>query len=388
VTGALRRHAPLLAIVLAAIALGFVPNLQNATGFPVFYLVFLYFVFSWIAQSTSWNILSGYTGYFSFGQGAFYGIGVYTVGDLTTREHVNFFLTIPIAGALAALLAAAVGALAFRLSSLHGEIFALLTLAVTFTLATIASISTWVDGGQGIALRVPEYPDFLGDFQDLIYRLALLVAAVAVVTAYLIQNSRFGWGLFAIRDEEGVAEELGVPTFRYKMLAITISGFLGGVSGAVAAVQIGYLTPESVFSLNVALLVIVMSVVGGRRHWLGPVIGALLIYSLQEQLSSSGHDEWAQVVLGSILVVVVLFAPDGLYARIVARPRQGILAGVALVVAMLVAWLAGWGDATDWLGTGLGAATAVLLVGGGTRAGRRRRRGPPAGARTPAQGSA
>jgi branched-chain amino acid transport system permease protein len=387
VTGAIRRHVPLVAIVLVAIALGFVPNLQNAADFPIFYLVFLYFVFFWIAQSTSWNILSGYTGYFSFGQGAFYGIGVYTVGDLTTREHVNYFLTIPIAGALAALLAAAVGALAFRLSSLHGEIFALLTLAVTFTLATIASISTWVDGGQGIALRIPEYPDFLGDFQDLIYRLALLVATVAVVAAYLIQNSRFGWGLFSIRDEEGVAEELGVPTFRYKMFAITISGFIGGISGAVAAIQIGYLTPESVFSLNVALLVIVMSVVGGRRHWLGPIIGALLIYSLQEQLSSSGHDEWAQVVLGSILVVVVLFAPEGLYARIVGRPRQAILAGVALVVAMVVAWLAGWGDATDWLGTGLAAATAVLLVGGGSRTGRRRRRGPRAGARAPAEGA-
>jgi branched-chain amino acid transport system ATP-binding protein/branched-chain amino acid transport system permease protein len=372
VSGLPRKHAPLVAIVAVAIALAFAPNLQDATGFPVFYLVFAYFVFFWIAQATSWNILSGYTGYFSFGQAAFYGIGVYTVGDLITRQHMNYFVTIPIAVALAALVAAGVGALAFRLGSLRGEIFALLTLAVTFTLVSIAQISSWVDGGQGIALPVPDYPSFLGDFQDMIYRLSLAVAALAVITAYLIQSSRLGWGLFSIRDEEGVAEELGVPTFRYKMLAITISGFIGGLSGAVAAVQIGYLTPESVFSLNVALLVIVMSVVGGRRHWLGPVIGALLIYSLQEQLSSSGHDRWAQVVLGSILVIVVLFAPEGLYARIVASPRRALLAGVALVVAMVVAGLAGWGDATDWLGTGLAAATAVLLVGGRTR----RRRGP------------
>src|SRR5262249_56128773 len=205
------------------------------------------------------------------------------------------------------------------------------------------------DGGQGMAVPVPSVPAFLGGFQDLIYRLGLAVAAIAVIAAYLIQSSRFGWGLFSIRDEEGVAEELGVPTFRYKMFAITISGFLGGLAGAVAAIEIGYLTPESVFSLNVALLVIVMSVVGGRRHWLGPVIGALLIYTLQEQLSSSGHDRWAQVILGSILIVVVLFAPEGLYARIVARPRQGALAGVVLVVAMLVSGLMGWGDATDWL---------------------------------------
>ena len=134
----------------------------------------------------------------------------------------------------------------------------------------------------------PGYPDFLGDFQDLVYRLGLGVAALAVVAAFLIQNSRFGWGLFSIRDEEGVAEELGVPTFRYKMFAITISGFLGGLSGAVAALQIGYLTPEGVFNLTVPLFVIVMSVLGGRRHWLGPVIGALVIYALQERLTELG----------------------------------------------------------------------------------------------------
>jgi branched-chain amino acid transport system permease protein len=358
------RYAQLAAILAVVAALAFVPNLQDATGFAPFYLVYAYFVFFWIAQATSWNILSGYTGYFSFGQGAFYGLGVYTAGDLVTREDVNYFLTIPIAGLLAAGLGAAIGALAFRLGSLRGEIFALLTLAVTFTLASIAALSTWVDGGQGIALTIPEYPAFLGEFQDLIYRLGLAVAAVAVLTAFLIQNSRFGWGLFSIRDEEEVAEELGVPTFRYKMFAITITGFLGGLAGAVAALQIGYLTPEGVFSLNVPLLVVVMCVLGGRQHWLGPVIGALVIYSLQERLTNSGFDEWGQVILGSILVVVILFAPEGLYARLRDDPRRAGVAAVTLVVATLVAGFAGWGIATDWLATGLAAATLVLLVGG------------------------
>src|SRR5262245_9387783 len=274
------RRATLVVIPAVAVALLFLPNLQDETGFPTYYLVFGYFVFFWIAQATSWNILSGYTGYFSFGQAAFYGTGVYAVGDLMSREGMSYFAAVPIAAAASGVLAAGIGALAFRLGSLRGEIFALLTLAVTFTLSSAARISTWVDGGQGIALPVPDYPAFLGDFQDMIYRLALVVAALAVVAAFLIQHSRFGWGLFSIRDEESVAEELGVPTFRYKMLAITISGFIGGLYGAVAAIQIGYLTPESVFSLNVALLVIVMSVVGGRRHWLRPIIGALLIYSL------------------------------------------------------------------------------------------------------------
>lgn len=360
----MKRNAPVAAIVALAAALLFLPNLQSATGFSAYYLVYLYFVFFWIAQATSWNILSGYTGYFSFGQGAFYGVGVYTVGDLMSRKGMSYFATIPIAAVVAAILAAAVGALAFRLGSLRGEIFALLTLAVTFTLSTVAQLSTWVDGGQGIAIQVPHYPAFFGDFQQMVYRAALLVAALALLAAYLIHRSRFGAGLFALRDEEGVAEELGVPTFRFKMLAITISGFLGGLSGAVAAIQIGYLTPESVFSLNVPLFVIVMSVLGGRRHWLGPVLGALLIYSLQDQLSSSGWDRWSQVVLGSILVIVILFAPEGLHARIRARRRQAYVAAAALVVAVLAAWLAGFGNTvTDYVGTGLAAGTAVLLVG-------------------------
>ena len=371
------KRIQLAALLAVAGALVFVPNLQNATGFSPFYLVYAYFLFFWIAQATSWNILSGYTGYFSFGQGAFYGLGVYTVGDLFGREGVNYFLTIPIAGALGGLLAAFVGALAFRLGSLRGEIFALLTLAVTFTLSSIAALSTWVDGGQGVAIPLPTYPDWLGDFQDLIYRLGLAVAVIAVVTAFLIQHSRFGWGLFAIRDEEGVAEELGVPTFRSKMFAITISGFLGGLSGAVAALQIGYLTPEGVFNLTVPLLVIVMSVLGGRRHWLGPVIGALVIYALQERLTNSGLDEYGQIVLGGILVVFVLFAPEGLFVRVQDR-RRAALAGVALVLGIAVAGLAGWGIATDWLATGLAAATAVLLVGrpGGNRRRRPGRREP------------
>jgi branched-chain amino acid transport system permease protein len=357
------KHRQLAVLLAAVAALAFVPNLQDATGFPVFYLVYAYFVFFWIAQATSWNILSGYTGYFSFGQGAFYGLGVYAAGDLVSREGVNYFLTIPIAGILGGLLAAGVGALAFRLGSLRGEVFALLTLAVTFTLSAIAQLSTWVDGGQGIPIQIPDYPSFLGEYQDLVYRLGLAVAFLAVLSAYLIESSRFGWGLFAIRDEEDVAEELGVPTFRHKMLAITISGTLGALSGAVAALQVGYLTPEGVFNLTVPLLVIVMAVLGGRRHWLGPVIGALVIYSLQERLTNSGLGEWGEVVLGGILVLMILYAPEGLYERIRDRPRRAVAAGVTLVVATVVAGLIGWGIATDWLSTGLIAATLVLLVG-------------------------
>ena len=148
------------ALLAVAAALAFVPNLQDATGFSPYYLVYAYFVFFWIAQSTSWNILSGYSGYFSFGQGAFFGLGVYTAGDLVTPRGGQLLPDDPDRRrARRRCSAAAVGALAFRLGSLRGEIFALLTLAVTFTLSSIAALSDWVDGGQGIAIPIPEYPD-------------------------------------------------------------------------------------------------------------------------------------------------------------------------------------------------------------------------------------
>jgi branched-chain amino acid transport system permease protein len=107
------------------------------------------------------------------------------------------------------------------------------------------------------------------------------------------------------------------------------------------------------------------------------VIGALLIYTLQEQLTNSGLQRWGQVVLGLVLVFAILFAPEGLYERMRTRPRRAALAGVALVIGFVVAWAAGWGSsATDWLGTGLVAATVVLL------ASRPARRGSAASARS------
>ncbi|HXG40817.1 MAG TPA: branched-chain amino acid ABC transporter permease, partial [Candidatus Limnocylindrales bacterium] len=269
-------------LALIVVALALVPAARGALDAPVFYLVFLATIFFWIAQATSWNILSGYSGYFSFGQGAFLGVGVYTSAVLAGRHGVEFFLTIPVAAALAVALALGIGSLAFRLRSLRGEIFALLTLAVPFILASFARINPAIDGGQGIVLQVPSYPEFLGRFQDFLYLLSLAVAALAVGIAFAMHRSRSGWALYAIRDDENVAEGLGVPTFRYKMIAISVTGLIAAVAGCVYAQQIGFVTVEGVFNLRVPLFVIVMSILGGRGHWLGPALGALIVVTLQD----------------------------------------------------------------------------------------------------------
>jgi branched-chain amino acid transport system permease protein len=349
-----------LVFVIAAAGLAALAFVRDALGFPVFYLVFLSSIWFWTAQATSWNILSGFSGYFSFGQAALVGVGAYTTAVLVGRQDWPFLATLPVAGVLAMMLALAVGALAFRLRSLRGEIFALLTLAVPFILASLARILPAIDGGQGVVVPTPDISDVVGGFQELLYLLGVAITLGALLVAFLVQHSRVGWGLFAIRDAEDVAEGLGVPTFRLKMLAIGASGLIGGLAGSVYALQIGFVTVESVFGLTIPLFVIVMSVLGGRDHWAGPLIGAIIVVTLQDRLAASGFEGWSMVILGTILAVLVILAPDGLVTRVRRRP---VAVALALVVPIAVLTVADLGDGLiDRLAVGLAIAVGVAFM--------------------------
>jgi branched-chain amino acid transport system permease protein len=340
---------------------------RESLGLQVSYLSLLTLVLVWTIQATSWNILSGFSGYFSFGQAAYVGTGAYATAVLYGRHGVSFYLSLLAAAGLCALLALAIGGLAFRLRSLRGEIFALLTLAVPFILGALARTSRAIDGGQGIPLPVPGFPAQIGLFQDFLYLVSLLAAAGAVWTAFAIVHSRFGWALAAIRDAEPVAEGLGVATFQYKLLALVASAVIGGVGGSVFALHIGFVTVESVFNLNLPLFVIVMSVLGGRTHWLGPVLGAVLVVLLQNRLASSAFESWQLIVLGAILAILVAVAPEGLTSGVRRRPWPvlGAVFGTPLIL-----WLArAPGQPLDWILAGMLAATAVAVwPGRGRRA--------------------
>jgi branched-chain amino acid transport system permease protein len=360
----MRRSFAIFAVALVVLAL--LPFARELLGFPTFYLSFAYLVGFWAAQATSWNILSGFSGYFSFGQGAFFGVGAYTTAVLAGRHGWDLFVTLPMAALLALALALAIGALAFRLSSLRGEVFALLTLAVPFILASVARISPAIDGGQGVVMTVPPYADLFGGFQSMIYLLGAAIGLGAVAVAFVMQHSRLGWALFAVRDAEDVAEGLGVPTFRYKMVAISLTGVIGGVAGGVYALQIGFITVEAAFGLTVPLFVIVMSVLGGRAHWLGPAIGALIVVTLRQWLTTHAFEGWGLVILGLVLAVLVLVAPEGILARIRARTAASVgTFAVALAVLTLlgVLGIGVWDGAplqpVDWI-TGAMAAAAVV----------------------------
>ncbi len=303
-------HTP-VAIVAAAIALAFVPQL----GLPAFYDSLLYLILHWIVLATSWNILSGYSGYFSFGHGAFFGAGIYTSATLMARYEWPFLWTLPVAALVACLLGLLVGAIVFRVKGIRGEVFALLTLAVTFVLGTLI-VNTPIDGGNGVSLAAAEVPAIGPTPSATFYLLALAAATLTLLVAWGISVSRFGAGLFAIHDDEDAAEVIGVPTYRYKLMALGISCALAGVAGGIHALFLNYVTVGEVFTIAVPLTVVLMSVLGGTRHWAGPAVGAVAITLLLYGFTAADHAIAGKAAVGAILIAAILFMPDGILPRL------------------------------------------------------------------------
>jgi branched-chain amino acid transport system permease protein len=315
----LKLDRTLVAIVAAGVALAAVPFLH----LPAFYESFLYLVLHWIVLATSWNILSGYSGYFSFGHGAFFGTGVYTTAVLAGKYDVPFLWTLPVAALLASLLGVALGAVVFRVRRVRGEVFALLTLAVTFVLATIV-LNTPIDGGPGVYLSAVAVPALAPTASGAFYMMALVLAVVTLMIARAIPQARLGLGLFAIHDDEDAAEVMGVPTYRYKLIALGISCALAGVAGGIQALFVSYVTANSTFNITVPLTVILMSVLGGTRHWAGPSLGATAITLLLYASTAADQALTGKAVSGAILVAAVLFMPNGILELLRAKlTRRG-----------------------------------------------------------------
>jgi branched-chain amino acid transport system permease protein len=315
-----------LGLVVAALALALVPALK----LPAFYESFLYLVFFWISLATSWNILSGYAGYFSFGHAAFFGAGVYTTATLTTTFNVPFLSSLPAAGLVAALLGSVIAAVVFRVRGVRGELFGLLTLAVTFVLSTIA-LNTRLDGGPGVFLAAVPVPALFGTPATTLYHLALGVAFVSVFAALAISRSRWGMGLFAIRDDEDVAEVLGVPTYRYKLAAFALSCFIAGLIGGIHAMFVTYVTVAETFAVGLAVDAIMMAALGGTRFWYGPALGAVIVTTLTQSLTGGESAVLNRALIGAILIAVIVFLPNGVAGGFRRRARRAAVAAAGVV---------------------------------------------------------
>ena len=294
-------------VVLAGALFAMLPWLNM----PAFWQSFLYIVFYWGVLAVSWNLFSGVSGYFSFGHGAFFGIGMYTVAYFCGHLEMPFLPILILAGFLAGLFGLGIGALVFRVHNVRGELFALLTLAVTFVIATIV-LNTPIDGGPGVYLNSVAIPKFGPNAAATFYLMMLALLIVTMLAAIWIYSSKLGLGLSAIHDDEDAAEVMGVPTYRSKLVGLFISTYLAGMAGAIQALFVSYVTANETFSITVPLFVVLMSVLGGTRHWAGPLLGAIVITGIQYFFTVGDSALMGKMILGLILIAVILFIPNGL----------------------------------------------------------------------------
>ncbi len=290
-------------------------------GLPAFYESFLYLICHWIILAMSWNILSGYSGYFSFGHGVFFGVGMYTTAGLAGKLDWPFLATLPLAALIPAILGVLLGAVVFRVKAVRGELFALLTLAVTFVVATII-INTRIDGGPGVYLMSVSVPKLGPSQPSSMYLMVLIVAVITALIAYKVQQSKLGVGLFAIHDDEDVAEVMGVPTYRYKLVAFAISSALAGLAGGIHALFVQYVTVGETFNITVPLTVVLMSCLGGSRHWAGPAVGAVLITTMLYFFTAGNNPVMGKAIVGIVLIVVILFMPNGVMGFFLRRRAE------------------------------------------------------------------
>jgi branched-chain amino acid transport system permease protein len=269
-----------------------------------------YTVLQFIVLATAWNILGGYTGYVNFGTAAFFALGAYA----TVFFHKFYPLPVPVlvvvGAAVSGLIGLGMGYLTLRL---RGAFFAIATLALAVVLQTLVVNWNYVGGARGAyVIRPAEVPELSLPYIQYLFGIMLALAVIAIATARIIERSKLGYGFATIRDDELAAEASGVPTLKLKLIATTLSGALMGMAGAPFPYYIGYLQPSSAFGLEYAVNSIAMPMIGGTTSWVGPLVGALLLGTLQQVANVTISSAVSLLVVGVLLVGFVIIAPNGL----------------------------------------------------------------------------
>jgi branched-chain amino acid transport system permease protein len=278
-----------------------------------------YAILQYIVLATAWNILGGYTGYVNFGTGAFFALGVYTSVALIQSLDLPLPILILAGGAVSGLLGFGIGYLTLRL---RGVFFSIATLALAVVLETMVINWNYVGGAKGVNVIRPDHVPLFGNYVQFLFMVMGLLAVCAVGLAWLIERSRIGRGFAAIRDNEEAAECAGVPTLKLKLLATTLSGALMGVAGAPFPYYLSFVDPGSAFNLSYAVNSLAMPMVGGTTSWAGPVIGAVLLGSAQQIATVTISSELNLLIVGVVLVLFVVLAPDGIVGLVQKLTRR------------------------------------------------------------------
>jgi branched-chain amino acid transport system permease protein len=277
-----------------------------------------YVVLQYVVLATAWNILGGYTGYINFGTGAFFAIGAYTTVVVQKLTQAPVPVLILVAGLVGGVIGFAMGYLTLRLK---GVFFAIATLAMAIVAQTLIVNWDFVGGARGIYIIRPQQAPWFGGYIEYLYTLMLALGWASVALARTIERSRLGLGFTAIRDDEQAAEASGVPTLRLKLVATTLSGALMGMAGAPLPYYVTYLDPASSFSLSYAVNSVAMPLIGGMTSWVGPVIGAVLLGTIQQVATVTISSELNLLIVGLLLILFVIVAPNGIVGLVTARRR-------------------------------------------------------------------
>jgi len=255
------------------------------------------------------NIITGYAGYISLGQGAFIGLGAYTVGICVTDIGGSPWVWVPVAGLVAGALAALLGVVAMRA---RGHAFVILTIAFLFLVQLLAT--NWdglTNGTGGITLPIPTWS---AEYQYWPFYYALFaLLAVSLLASWWIRRNKFGMGLIAIREDEDKAATVGVSTPTYKILAFAASAVFVGMAGGVYGYYISFIDPLGMFNILLSVQIILSLLLGGRATLWGPVLGAFAIEWLNETSNNEfGGGNARLLIFGGLLALVVLFLPQGI----------------------------------------------------------------------------
>jgi branched-chain amino acid transport system permease protein len=288
------------------------------------YLFFAgYVVLQYVVLATAWNILGGYTGYVNFGTAAFFALGAYTSVALGKLVSLPIPVLMLAGGAISGVVGLGMGYLTLRL---RGVFFSIATLALAVVVQTLITNWDFVGGSRGAYTVRPAAVEHIGSYVQYLFLVMLALAVVALAIAHVIEGSRLGYGFATIRDDEAAAEASGVPTLRLKLVATTLSGALMGMAGAPLPYYVTYLDPASGFNLVYAVNSIAMPLIGGMSSWIGPLIGALLLGSVQQVATVSnwfgGHPEINLLIVGALLMLFVIAAPNGIVGLLGVETRR------------------------------------------------------------------
>ncbi|MDG4798216.1 branched-chain amino acid ABC transporter permease [Micromonospora sp. WMMD1082] len=284
-------------------------------------------VLNYAVLSTSWNFVGGFTGYISLGHGALAGLGAYGTALLVTKAGLPSFVALAVSALLVAALAVPIGVAALRV---RGASFVIVSIALVLILLLVfQSWAALTGGSRGLVVPRP-FPGLLRpEHHRVFYFLFAALLGLALLAWWLIDRSRFGLGLKAIREDEDKAEALGTPTFAYKLVVFVVSAGFTGLAGGLYALWFGDLDPVFQFSILTGSYMVLMALLGGVRHLFGPLVGAVVVgVALEYFKVEFGDTQLHLVATGLLLALVVLFMPDGVLPAIggvlnrVFRPAQ------------------------------------------------------------------